>query len=138
MNSKSMIAWLKTLAPDVYFHDEPGPYQREKPDRAMLVTRTGGNTDTNEGLIERVTFQVRVRGYPNDPFIAEKDAGILHDTIREQAWPQEIPDAGGGESFWVLGVTSPGGGPAPVPGTPDPGRRTEHQTNYLVISSTNL
>lgn len=126
IRTAAFLAWLDTLT-DLTVAGRPVPPVPDAPDRLVMVTRTPGLPEVNDGLFERPGFQIQIRGRAGDPASAEDDAARLDDAIRNADLPALIGDA------WVLSVVRRGG-LAPV--GPDNGERDRWAGLWIVTAST--
>lgn len=100
-----------------------GPELMDMPDELGLVTRVGSTDILNEGLFERVQFQVAIRGLQNRMEAAEGYAKMVDDLIVFGDYPHE--HWGG----WVISAYRSGIGPSPQLAV-DQGRRVIYVCTY--------
>jgi hypothetical protein len=107
-----------------------GPDLPDKPDRAAAVTRGPGGRVEHEGLVDRGSFTVRMRGPIRDSETPELDLTALRNAVEATSFPLEL----GGHavvSIW------PSGPSYPLPG-PDNGRRYEFVQVFNLQVSTDI
>lgn len=125
ITTEALRGWLAGSLPAV--HWVVGPDLPDKPDRAAAVTRGPGGNVTNEGILDRGTFTVRMRGLPTKSDMPELDLHELRGYVERFAFPHEV-----GEHAIVSCWSN--GPPYPLPG-PDNGRRYEFVQTFIVLVS---
>lgn len=116
--------WLAPLIEGQQVEITTDGYVPDKPDRLVVLTIMGGGPPINEGLFERPTLQVRVRGNQRDPDDAEALAKAVDDALIETV-PAGLIGGRQVRLIWYLG------GPPVYAGT-DPAFRREFICNYTV------
>lgn len=126
ISTRSIKDWLAAAHPEI--HWGVGPDLPDKPDRAAVVTRGPGGRNEMEGLIDRGTFTIRMRGKPKNDEMPELDLEDIKMRIEATPFPLDL----GGHS--IISIWS--AGPSyPLPG-PDSGLRYEFvQTMNLQVST---
>jgi hypothetical protein len=98
-----MVSFLGRYAPDQTWF-EPGPNMPSTTGRFILLTRYGGPGEELEGVMDSVSWQVRVAGLQNHPI----DAEDIADTLDRMMLGITTAEIGG---FHVAGVERVGGAP---------------------------
>lgn len=128
ITTKALADWIRPMLPLVKI--EIGPDMPDKPDRAAIVTRGPGGRVEMEGLVDRGTFTVRMRGPIRDSETPELDLEDLRMAIEALPFPLEI----GGHAIISIWSSGPS---YPLPG-PDSGRRYEFVQVFNVQVSTDI
>ena len=106
----------------------PGPEIHSEPDKAVIITGTGGpGYLTEEPATDGWSFQARVRGPANDPIAAEAAAMLLDSTILGASFPVNI------DGVQIQHVHRLSARPQPLPLDPAD-RRFEFTANYIMIA----
>lgn len=128
--TRDVATWLETLCAaaeieaKVGYQHGPGDPLPTKPDRMVIVARTGGPGWALDGAMDDVAFQLRIRGGENNYDDAEDLALSVDRAVLDSRWPQTI----GG---WTATIAQRVGGP-PAFLVRDPARRTHFTCNYVL------
>lgn len=128
ITTKALADWLAPALTEVKF--DVGPDLPDKPDRAAAVNRGPGGRNEMEGLVDRGTFIVRLRGPILDSERPELDLTALRAWIEAHPFPADV----GGHA--VISIW-PSGPSYPLPG-PDLGRRFEFVQVFNLQVSTDI
>lgn len=132
---------LNTNRTDGYALEAPvslGPYVPSMPNRIAVATFTPGAGLTNEGVLDRPGFQLRVRGWQGEAARGDDYTHRMAMQFDRDILFADFPTtvtAPDGDSAYLLRVTRAGGGPAPL-GNADQGGRLEFVCTYLAHVST--
>jgi hypothetical protein len=99
----AMVSYLGRFTPDQTWF-EPGPQLPEVSDRFVSLTRYGGPGEELEGVMDSVSWQVRVAGRQRQP----TDAQDIADILDRMMLGITVDTIGG---FRVAGVSRVGGAP---------------------------
>lgn len=104
----------------------PGPEIISSPDRAVFITCTGGpGYLTEEGGLDGVTFQARVRGPADDPLSPQGIAQALDALVLGASFPAVV------DGYGICHIHRMGSPPTPLPLDPQD-RRFEYTCSYLI------
>lgn len=106
-----------------------GPEIREMPDTLGTITKVGSSQMMNDGLFERIQFQIALRGMQNMYTDVEGYAKQVDDLIVFGDYPHEHWGS------YVISAYRSGVGPAPQPAL-DAGRRVIFVCTYTAQEAT--
>lgn len=112
------------VIPDYDGDIHPGPYDPDQPGEFIICTGYGGPGEDVEGVIDNVSWQIRVVGPQND-YDTSEDLAIQIDKFF-LSWQSDYMFEGGP---WLAGIQRSGGAPAPL--VRDDADRTHFICNYI-------
>lgn len=131
--SEDVITWLKLQATELdQIEMSPGPNVADTPDQLVTVTSVPGPGLGMDGLLDMRAFQLRCRGPQFDHPQAARMSSFVDKVVLQADFPVEVGP------YRIVEVRRLGGGPSPVPGTPDSGNRYEYLATYLFTVTTDL
>lgn len=128
---QALADWITQLGwdtrPELGYPVNIGPYVPPSPDRLLTLTNAGGpGYTTEEPATDAGTFQVRVRGVPDDVLGPETAAELLDSMILGARFPVTV------DGQVIVTVYRQGSGPTPLPFDATD-RRFELTTNYIAV-----
>lgn len=128
ITTRAILRLLESMCEDMGVSWEIGSEMPSKPDRLALITRGPGGRTEMEGLIDRGTFTIIMRGRPTDDEQPELDLEDIRLRMEAARYPIEV----GNHSIISMW---PAGPSYPLP-NPDNGRRFSYvQTINLQVST---
>lgn len=119
------LGWDETEETGYPLHE--GSYILESPDRIVFITGTGGpGYTTEEGATDAISFQLRLRGAPEEPFEPDSRVRQLDRAILSAPFPMVI------DGLRIHSISRAGSPPAPLPVDPRD-LRHEFTCSYVMI-----